>query len=185
MQKNKAEKFNKKSFAQMLKEPKVMQAAIMLAVSSLVLAIAVFSLNSLGFFHMLAGFTIPRGAVKQGVIYEKNQITEIPEGEIRYRLNTDIVFDNLYCRGSIMLENPKVSEYDLEFKFYLPKNQSDPIYESPRLKPGECILNDKLTDKLSLKKGDYTCICVVSAYNEKGEYCGRNTCTVYIDILDN
>lgn len=185
MQKHKAEKQNKKSFAKILKEPKVMQAAIMLAVSSLVLAIAVFSLNSLGFFHMLAGFTIPRGAVKQGVIYEKDQITEIPEGEIRYRLNTDIVFDNLYCRGSIMLENPEVSEYDLEFKFYLPKDQSNPIYESPRLSPGECLLNDKLTDKLSLKKGNYTCICVVSAYDKNGEYCGKNTCTVRIEILDN
>ncbi len=185
MKKPKAEKLNKKSFAQLLKEPKVMQASIMLAVSSLVLAIAVVSLSSLGFFHMLAGFTIPRGVVKQGVISEKNQITQIPEGEIRYRLNKDIVFDNLYCRGSIMLENPKVSEYDLEFEFYLPKDQSNPIYESPRLSPGECLLNDKLTDKLSLKKGSFTCICVVNAYNEKGEYCGKNTCTVWIDILDN
>ena len=78
MQKNKAEKLNKKSFAQMLKEPKVMQAAIMLAISSLVLAIAVFSLNSLGFFHMLAGFTIPRGAVKEGVIYEKIRLPKYP-----------------------------------------------------------------------------------------------------------
>ncbi len=167
------------------KDPKVKQATIMLSASCVVLVIALVALNSLGFFHMIVGWTIPRGAVKQGVIFEQNQVTEIPEGEIRYRLNTNVSFDNLHCRGSIMLENPAVSQYHLEFKFYLPKNQQTPIYSSPRLAPGECILNDKLTNKMSLKRGSYTCICRVEAYDENGEYQGQNTCTVKIDILDN
>ena len=182
--KHKKEK-TKITLAEAKKNPKIVQASIMLAASCAVLAIAVFALNSLGFFHMIAGFTIPRGTVKQGVIYEENQITSIPEGEIRYRLNTDVVFDNLYCRGSIMLENPEVSQYDLEFAFYLPKNQVDPIYHSPRLSPGECLLNDKLTDRLNLKRGNFTCICVVSAYDASGKFCGENRCTVKLKILDN
>ncbi len=188
MKKHKKDNTEKKAritLADAKNNPKIMQASIMLLASCVVLAIAVFALNALGFFHMIAGFTIPRGAVKYGVINEKHQITEIPEGEIRYRLNTDIIFDNLYCRGSIMLENPKVSEYDLEFSFYLPKNQVDPFYQSPRLAPGECLLNDKLTNRINLKKGHYTCICVVKAYNEDGIYCGENKCTVELTILDN
>lgn len=177
---------NKKiDFKLALKDPKVRQASIMLSASCVVMLIALIALNSLGFFHMMVGWTIPRGAVKQGVIFEKNQVESIPEGEIRYRLNTNVVFENLYCRGSIMLENPKASQYHLEFAFYLPKDQNTPFYESPRLAPGECILNDKLTDRLSLKKGRYSCICVVRAYDENGEYQGKNTCSVRVDILDN
>lgn len=182
--KNKEEKV-KMTFAEAKKDPKIVQASIMLMASCVVMAIAIFALNALGFFHMIAGFTIPRGAVKYGVINEKNQITTIPEGEIRYRLNTDVIFDNLYCRGSIMLENPKASEYDLEFAFYLPKNQVDPFYQSPRLAPGECLLNDKLTNRINLKRGEYTCICVVSAYDAAGNFCGENRCTVELTILDN
>ncbi len=168
-----------------LKDPKVRQASIMLSASCVVMVIALVALNSLGFFHMLVGWTIPRGTVKQGVIFEKNQVESIPDGEIRYRLNTNVVFENLYSQGSIMLENPKVSEYYLEFSFYLPKDQNTPFYQSPRLAPGECLLNDKLTDRLSLKRGRYSCICVVRAYDEAGEYQGKNTCSVRVDILDN
>lgn len=185
MKKHQKENKAKITFAEAKKNPKIVQASIMLMASCAVLVIAFFALNSLGFFHMIAGMTIPRGTVKLGVISEKNQITSVPEGEILYRLNTDVYFDNLYCRGSIMLENPKVSPYDLEFAFYLPKNQQDPFYQSPRLAPGECLLNDKLTDRTNLKKGKYTCICVVRAYDEEGNFCGENKCTVMLVILDN
>lgn len=186
MKKAKAQRTNFKGFVKLIKEdPNIKQATIMLSASVVVLIIAIISLNSLGFFHMIAGVAIPRGMVKPGVIFENNQITQIPEGEIRYRLNTEIMFDNLYSRGSIMLENPAVSQYDLEFKFYLPKDQQNPVYSSPRLKPGECLLSDKLTDRLSLKRGEYTCLCVVEAYDKNGEYIGNNNCSVKLYILDN
>ncbi len=178
-------KINKERFAETFKDPKVRQATVMLGASCVVMLIALVALNSLGFFHMIAGWTIPRGTVKRGVIFENNQVTSIPDGEIRYRLNTSISFENLYSRGSIMLENPAVSQYYLEFSFYLPKDQSNPFYQSPRLAPGECLYNDKLTDRVNLKRGSYTCLCVVRAYNEAGEYQGKNTCTVEVDILDN
>lgn len=183
---NKAQQKSKiKRFSELLEDKKMRQATIMLVASVLVLSIAVVALNAMGFFHMLAGLGIPRGMVKPGVIFAENQITEIPEGEIRYRLNTDVIFENLYGHGSIMLENPAVSQYDLEFAFYLPKDQKNPVYESPRLRPGECLMNDKLTDTMSLRRGDHTCMCVVSAYDKDGNYIGKNTCTVRLIIYKN
>ena len=164
---------------------KVRQAAIMLSASCLLLVIATVALSSLGFFHMIGGWFIPRGTVQVGVISEKGQIESLDGKEIVYRVNSDVVFENTYTQGTIMLENPKVSEHSLQFSFYLPNNRVDPIYESPMLNPGECLLSDKLTDTMRVKKGNYTCLCIVSAYDADGNYCGKNTCTVKIEILDN
>ncbi len=167
------------------RNPKVVQATAMLSVSCVLLVVAAVALNGLGFFHMIGGWFIPRGEVKFGVISEKNQIESLGDKEIVYRVNSDVVFEHTYAQGTIMLENPKISKYDLKFSFYLPNNRVDAIYESPTLSPGECILSDKLTDTMRVKKGDYTCVCVVRAYDAQGKYCGQNTCTVIVTILDN
>lgn len=167
------------------RNPKVVQAAVMLSASCVFLVVAIFAINSLGFFHMVGGWFIPRGEVRPGVISQENQIESLGNKEIVYRVNSDVVFEHTYAQGTIMLENPKVSNYDLQFSFYLPNNRVDPIYESPMISPGECILSDKLTDTMRVKKGDYTCICIVRAYDAQGKYCGQNTCTVIITILDN
>ncbi len=174
-----AEQINKK------RNPKVVQAAAMLAASCLLLVIAAVALGSLGFFHMIGGWFIPRGDVRVGVIAEEGQVKSLGEKDIVYRVNSDVVFEHTYAQGTIMLENPAVSKYDLQFSIYLPKNLQEPIYESPTLKPGECILSDKLTDTLPVKKGSYTCMCIAKAYDSDGNYCGKNTCTVRIEILDN
>lgn len=167
------------------RNPKVVQAAVMLSASCVFLVVAIFAINSLGFFHMVGGWFIPRGEVRPGVISQENQIESLGNKEIVYRVNSDVVFEHTYAQGTIMLENPKVSNYDLQFSFYLPNNRVDPIYESPMISPGECILSDKLTDTMRVKKGDYTCVCIVRAYDAQGKYCGQNTCTVIITILDN
>lgn len=167
------------------RNPKLVQAAVMLSASCVFLVVAIFAINSLGFFHMVGGWFIPRGEVRPGVISQENQIESLDGKEIVYRVNSDVVFEHTYAQGTIMLENPKVSNYDLQFSFYLPNNRVDPIYESPMISPGECILSDKLTDTMRVKKGDYTCICIVRAYDAQGKYCGQNTCTVIITILDN
>ncbi len=164
---------------------KVVHATVMLSASCLLLVVATIALSSLGFFHMIGGWFIPRGEVRQGVISEKGQIEELGGKEIVYRVNSDAVFEHTYSQGTIMLENPKVSEYDLQFSIFLPNNRVVPIYKSPTLKPGECILSDKLTDTMRVKKGNYTCLCIVSAYDADGNYCGKNTCTIKIEILDN
>ena len=129
----------------------------MLSASCLLLVVAVIALNSLGFFHMIGGWFIPRGEVMVGVIAEEGQIKSLGDNDIVYRVNSDVVFEHTYAQGTIMLENPEVSEHDLQFSIYLPKNQYDPIYESPMLSPGECLLSDKLTDTMKVKKGNYTC----------------------------
>lgn len=167
------------------RNPKLVQAAVMLSASCVFLVVAIFAISSLGFFHMVGGWFIPRGEVKIGVISQENQIESLDGKEIVYRINSDVVFEHTYAQGTIMLENPKVSKYDLQFSFYLPNNRVDPIYESPMISPGECILSDKLTDTMRVKKGDYTCVCIVRAYDAQGKYCGQNTCTVIITILDN
>ncbi len=164
---------------------KVVHATVMLSASCLLLVVAAVALSSLGFFHMIGGWFIPRGEVRTGVIAEKGQIEELGDKEIVYRVNSDVVFEHTYAQGTIMLENPKISEHNLQFSIYLPNNRVDPIYESPTLKPGECILSDKLTDTMRVKKGNYTCLCIVSAYDAEGKYCGKNTCTIRIEILDN
>jgi len=178
-------KENKPEVETKKRNPKLVQAAVMLSASCVFLVIAIFAINSLGFFHMVGGWFIPRGDVIPGVISEKNQIESLDGKEIVYRVNSDVVFEHTYAQGTIMLENPKVSKYDLQFSFYLPNNRVDPIYESPVISPGECILSDKLTDTMRVKKGDYTCICAVKAYDAQGKYCGQNACTVIVTILDN
>ena len=183
-----ANKKKKKQIAKNEKKqrnPVLVKATIMLSISGVLLIVAGFALSSLGFFHMIGGWFTPRGEVIVGTISEEGQIKELGDKEIVYRINSDVVFDNVFSKGTIMLENPAVSKYNLQFSFYLPKNTKDPIYESPTLKPGECILSDKLTDTLPVKKGNYTCMCVVRAYDSAGNYCGRNSCTVMIQILDN
>ena len=155
----------------------------MLTMSFLMLIVAGTVLSKMGFFHMLAGWTLPRGTAKPGVISTQGEISSIPDGEIRFRLNTEIVFDNSYSQGTIMLENPAVSPYDLEFSFYLPGNSETACYISPRLSPGECLVNDKLTQHVS--KGYYNCTCIVRAYDENGEYCGSNSAAVSLTINEN
>lgn len=167
------------------KNPKLVQAAVMLSLSCVLLIVATIALNGLGLFHLIGGLFIPRGEVVTGVISEKGQIESLGEKDIVYRINSDVVFEHTYAKGTIMLENPKVSKYDLQFSFYLPNNLHDAVYESPMISPGECILSDKLTDTMSLKKGHFTCMCIVSAYDAEGNYCGKNVCTVKIDILKN
>jgi len=167
------------------RNPILVRATVMFSISGVLLIVAGFALSGLGFFHMIGGWFIPRGEVIVGVISEEGQIEKLGDKDIVYRINSDVVFENVFSQGTIMLENPAVSKHNLQFSFYLPKNTEDPIYESPTLKPGECLLSDKLTDTLPVKKGNYTCMCVVRAYDSAGKYCGRNSCTVVIRILDN
>ena len=56
-------------------EVNVRLAAILAAVSVLFLALTVWMLAQLGFFHMIWGLAIPRAKPHQGVISQENQIT--------------------------------------------------------------------------------------------------------------
>lgn len=164
-------------------EVNVRLAAVLAAMSVLFLALTVWMLAQLGFFHMIWGLAIPRAKPHPGVISQENQITAVPRGELRFRLNDDITFKNAYGKGTLMFENPESSRYLLEFNIYRPQDRSNAIYVSPRLQPGECLINDKL-DKPQ-KKGYYPCICIVRAYDSAGKYVGSNVVDVKITIEAN
>ncbi len=110
-------------------------------------------------------------------------IDDVPKGEIRYYINKNIVFQNTYARGDIILQNPEKCGYILEFKFYLADGSSNkPIYTSEKLKPGQYINEDKL-DR-AIKSGQNECTYTVTAYSleddsvAEGEYSGFLTITV-------
>ena len=88
---------------------------------------------------------------------------EIPEGEIRYFINKDVVFANTYTRGDIVLQNPEQCSYVLQFRFYLADGSSNkPIYTSPKLCPGQYLSEDKLDRYVAA--GTYDCTYTVTAY---------------------
>ncbi|MBQ9551605.1 MAG: hypothetical protein IJU96_02470 [Clostridia bacterium] len=176
----KAETEKKKLFSS---DTNVKLAAVLAAFSVLLLSLTVWMLAQLGFFHMLWGLAIPRATPYQGVISQENQITEVPKGELRFRLNDEVVFKNAYGKGTLMFENPASSAYVLEFSLYRVNDRSNAIYVSPKLQPGECLINDKL-DKPQ-KKGNYACICIVRAYDSAGNYVGKNIVDISMTIEAN
>ncbi|HBL40954.1 MAG TPA: hypothetical protein DDY98_05025 [Ruminococcaceae bacterium] len=157
--------------------------AVMATLSVILLTVTVGLLIQLGFFHMLGGLAIPKAKPYRGVISQDNQVTSVPSGELRFRLNDDIVFKNSYGKGSLMFENPEACEYVLEFSIYRQNDRNNAVYVSPKIQPGECLIDDKL-DK-HLKKGSYPCICIVRAYDENGKYYGCNIVDVGITIESN
>lgn len=94
-QKNKKTGTEKKAYDKAM----LFQAAALTVGSFAFLVAACVALSGMGFFHMIKGWTVPKGRVIAGVISQEGQITEIPDGEIRFRVNSDVVFDNSYEIG--------------------------------------------------------------------------------------
>lgn len=95
-----------------------------------------------------------------------DDVTSIPAGEVRYRLNQNVTFEDSYSAGDIMLENPAAGTYDLRFEIYLVEPHKL-LYRSELLKPGQYVLNDKL-NKGFLKTGEYECVYAVKAFDSEG-----------------
>lgn len=134
-----------------------------------------------GVFDIVGGMFVPGGKAQTGTIPISdglNDVKNVPKGEVRYRINKTVTFQNGYEQGDIMLENPASCEFSMVFSFYT--EDSTLIYESPILKPGEYLFKDKLKKKL--KKGVYKCAYKVTAYNSDdviaGETGGYLTITV-------
>lgn len=105
------------------------------------------------------------GTVRDGILPEVDEslhITDVPEGEIRYLINKQIVFDSLYSLGDVMLENPEACGYDLQFVIY--NTQGEMIYTSPMIKAGQYLEKDKLT--AVVKSGVYNCSYSALAYRD-------------------
>lgn len=105
------------------------------------------------------------GTVCDGILPEVDEslhITDVPEGEIRYLINKQIVFDSPYSLGDVMLENPETCGYDLQFVVY--NTQGEMIYTSPMIKAGQYLEKDKLT--AVVKSGVYNCSYSALAYRD-------------------
>ena len=105
------------------------------------------------------------GTVRDGILSEVDEslhITDVPEGEIRYLINKQIVFDSPYSLGDVMLENPEACGYDLQFVIY--NTQGEMIYTSPMIKAGQYLEKDKLT--AVVKSGVYNCSYSELAYRD-------------------
>lgn len=125
----------------------------------------------------------PGGRVKNGILSSSEGLEDtenIPEGEVRYRLNTEVSFTKNYKKGDIMLENPANCKYDLRFTFYI-ESSKKLIYTSPLIKPGQYLLRDRLDKRLA--PGEYKCVYTARAYDENGVNMGDTGgyLTVYIE----
>lgn len=130
------------------------------------------ALAYLGFFNMVGGLFVPRGEVITGTLPVTGGFNEtdiIPEGEIKYRINKEVTFENGYSKGDIMMENPKACEYSISFSFYL-KPDGEEVYSSPRIERGQYLYGDKLKKKLH--KGEYECVYTAYAYDSAGVLAG-------------
>ncbi|NLP49030.1 MAG: hypothetical protein GX345_08860 [Clostridiales bacterium] len=147
-----------------LKDSKKLLNLLIALVLCLALMLSGFALAKLGFFDMVQGVFTARGKVSTGslpISEGYDDVKNVPKGEVRYRINKNIVFESRYGSGDIMLENPESCEFNLVFSFYT-KSDSKQIYKSPMIKPGEYIYRDKL--QKWLKQGEYECTYKVVAY---------------------
>lgn len=122
----------------------------------------------------------PSGEVCDGLlpgVEADVHITEVPQGELRYRINKRIIFENRYAQGSVMLENPESCEYDI--KFVICKDDGEMIYTSPLIAPGQYLEKDKLS--AAVAPGEYNCSYSAQAYLN-GELQGEVTGIVTVVV---
>lgn len=153
------------------------------ALIGLIICIAVISVEI--FTPGVRWIFTPSGRVKSGLldeVAEEEHISDVPDGEIRYLINNNVLFKHSGEKGNFMFENPQSCKYDLVFTVY--ENVGDGgeenvLYTSPVIKPGESLSGDKLDNRL--KAGKYDCIYSVKAYSGDkyaGERSGEMTITV-------
>ena len=118
------------------------------------------------------------GQVCDGILPDvKEHIKKVPEGEIRYLINKNMVFESAYSQGNVMLENPESCEYDLKFIVY--DSEGKAIYISPVLKPGQYLETDKLMEVV--KPGVYECSYSAEALKE-GKSAGQVTGLITVTV---
>lgn len=145
------------------------RTAVIIAVSLIAIVLSVITLTQAVPSVLLK--TAEGGVVCDGVlpsVDEKLHITDVPEGEIRYLINKQIVFEGPYSLGDVMLENPESCGYDLQFVIY--NTQGEMIYTSPLIRAGQYLEKDKLT--AVVKSGAYNCSYSALAY-QNGELMGE------------
>ena len=118
------------------------------------------------------------GAVSDGVLSNVNEhINYVPDGEVKFLINKNVVFENAFSLGEVMLENPQSCKYDLRFIFY--SSDGKMIYSSPLISPGQCLEKDKLSTVI--KPGEYKCSYSAQAY-DNGNFQGEVTGAVTVRV---
>jgi len=112
-------------------------------------------------------------------IIEESNDDKLAEGQFEIKINAYPRFNNGTSIGTLGIENKLVNRYDMIVQIYL---NNTLIYESPLLKPGQKIVNDKL--KKSLTKGSYEAIAYFNAYDSDGNEKGKSGAQIII-LVDN
>ncbi len=171
---------NKKKINGKTGKTRVSRVALFFCLSVVALIAATTALDTLGYFNWIRWSFVPEGTVEQGTLNSKDEIDEIPDGEIRYKLNKTVTFKRPFSKGDLCFENPTQSSLDLKFYLYAGDGKSGQlVYETPLLKPGEYIAGDKL-DKM-LDRGTYSLLCIAVAYNSEGRREGE--VSSYISVV--
>ena len=126
----------------------------------------------------------PKAKGEEGNLLGYEQIENVPQGEIRYLLNDNVVFENDGKKGSFMFQNPESCQYSIQFAVYEIIGDGETenlIYTSPMLAPGQFVAEDKLPRKLD--KGSYDCVYYARAYLD-GEYKGERHGRMTVNVLD-
>lgn len=152
------------------------------AAAVLLAAVIVIQLVTPGILWVIT----PKARAKDGIIESVDgleHIKDVPEGEIRYLINNNVVLKKDSLKGDFMFENPEACEYTLQFSVYEivgDGGEENLIYTSPMIAPGQFVYCDK-TDK-ALKKGEYSCVYFVRAYLD-GEYAGEQSGDMTVTVL--
>ncbi len=126
----------------------------------------------------------PKAKGEEGKLPGYEQIENVPEGEIRFLINDNVVFKNDGKKGSFMFQNPESCQYSIQFAVYEIIGDGETenlIYTSPMLAPGQFVAEDKLPKKLG--KGTYDCVYYARAYLN-GEYKGERHGRMTVNVLD-
>lgn len=126
----------------------------------------------------------PGAKAQDGKLAGAEQIENVPEGEIRFIINDNVVFENDGKKGTFKFANPLSCKYTIQFVVYEIIGDGETenlIYTSPMLAPGQFIDGDKLPKKL--KKGRYDCVYYARAYLDE-EYKGERHGKLSVSVLD-
>ena len=128
----------------------------------------------------------PSGKVRNTLLDEVDEsehISSVPDGEIRYLINNNVVFKRSGGKGNFMFENPQDCEFNLVFTVYETVGdggEENILYTSPVIKPGESLSGDKLNQRL--KNGQYDCVYTVQAYSGN-DYAGERSGDLTLTVL--
>ena len=178
---------NKKSKKTRFTTKKVVCLSLAILLFSAVASIVItgsFGQNRAAYF--IRGIFIADGEVQDGVLQVDglDPVGEIPEGEIRYYMNREVLLPNGYALADMMLQNPEKCAYVLQFRYYLADGRSNkPIYTSPMILPGQYLTQDKL-DRY-LPGGTYECTYTVTAYapDDLTQPCGTSSGLLTLTVV--